>query len=263
MKKSFLCGAVSLCILFCGCNIAGGFKKISDKLPTAGTVEITEQYTESPQENVTFTEAVQEETKEVNIEDFETFKQELYILGDSIAFGYGAYERVPALHVLAQQGMNLSTILETPFSYEYGEGYAINIISEEKPEYLIISMGVNEIGNRQPQTFAEKYKEIVMEIHAASPETMILVAGLTPVCPDAETEYVDNQNISEHNAALEEVMKSCENVYFVNIGRAILSDNGSMNSDYSGGDGIHLNGAAYDLLLEEAYDFVCLKKTAE
>ena len=68
--------------------------------------------------------------------------------------------------------------------------------------------------------------------------------------------YIDNQNISEHNYELSVTFTGEDNIWFVNPGTALQTGDGGLNPDYSGGDGIHLGGAAYDIMLEEIYSFV-------
>lgn len=261
MNKRILCGitAMAVGILVCGCN--NGEKNVESEGSTAAVTEESTEQTEkaeaAEETKETTTEKAEEiteavtEKEETSEDEVEAFKEELYILGDSIAYGYGSYGRLPMSHVLAKQGVNLSTALETSFAYEYGEGYAIDIIREVQPEYIMLSMGMNEIGNRKYERFAEEYLEIVGQIQEASPETIILVAGLTPVCLSAENKNIDNENIEKHNKTIEESFSGRENVYYVNPGEALKGDDGAMNPDYSGGDGIHLSGTAYDTLLEE------------
>ncbi len=263
MYKKIICGitATAVGILACGCNSSE--KSANNEINTTVVTEKSTEQTETTEKNIQTeasteklaetTEAVTKKKEEAQVSEntIEAFKNELYVLGDSIAYGYGSYGRLPAAHVLAEQGVNLSTALETTFLYEYGEGYAVNIISEVKPKYLMLSMGMNEIGNRKYERFAEKYIGIVDEIQEASPETIILVAGLTPVCLSAENKNIDNENIEKHNKTIEKSFSGRENVYYVNPGEALKGNDGAMNPDYSGGDGIHLSGAAYDAMLEE------------
>ncbi len=259
MNKRILCGITTVILgaLACGCNNDAKNAESSTAVVTeiatdqTETVETTERITEKVTEEAEETTEAVTEKEETSEEEFEAFKNELYVLGDSIAYGYGSYGRLSAAHVLAQQGVNLSTALETTFLYEYGEGYAVNIISEVRPKYIMLSMGMNEIGNRKYERFAEKYVGIVNEIQEASPETIILVAGLTPVCQSTENKNIDNENIEKHNKAIEKSFSGRENVYYVNPGEALKGNDGAMNPDYSGGDGIHLSGAAYDVMLEE------------
>lgn len=267
MKKILWTVILSAGILATGCgNDSELFLPISDSTATAGSE--TEQYTtevavasaaQQKNESAELSTEIPDETEqfnEINTEGFEGFVQSLYVVGDSIASGYSAYERLPWNHVFAQQSANLSTITDIVFSSDYGENYVKDIIAYAQSEYLMLSVGLNEIGSRNPQAFAEKYKKLADEFHAVSPDTKILIAGMTPICYGYENQYIDNQNIREHNYELSISFTGDGNIWFVNPGAALQTSDGGLNPDYSGGDGIHLSGAAYDIMLEEIYAFV-------
>jgi len=252
MKKSLLCiSAVILSVFSVGCS-ESYFQPISNTLQqdiSQPAVENTNNISEAKE----FAEETVPPTEAINQNGFESFTQNIYVVGDSIASGYSAYERLPQNHVMAQQSANLTTITDIVFSSDYGDCYATDIIAYAQPEYLLLSVGLNEIGNRNPQAFAEKYRELAECFHAVSPDTIILISGMTPICYGYENQYIDNPNINEHNYELSINFNGEDNIYYVNPGAALQQDDGGLNPEYSGGDGIHLSGAAYDIMLEEIY----------
>lgn len=256
-RKWVLFAALLTGILACGCDKEKPSEQTFDNHSpeTSVTEYIAQTYAkESESEIETEAEEYTTEKKKPEISTDE-FKSELVVVGDSIAYGYSAYERLPENHVFAQQGVNLSSVRDEVFLSDYGEDYALNIISNMQPDYLMLSMGLNEIGNRRYEEFAEKYKELAEDFHRVSPDTVIYVAGLTPVSIDAENDLIDNENINEHNEMLKKSFNGENNIYYVNIGKVLENDNGTLDEEYSGGDGIHLNGAAYDLLIDELLEF--------
>lgn len=260
-RKSVLFLTLLTGILVCGCNknnisqTAAEYLEETTDSEMTSEIAVTKVFKESEYEANTEDNEDTTEKKELKI-SLEEFKSELVVVGDSIAYGYSAYERLPANHVFAQQGVNLSSIRDEFFLSDYGNDSAINIISNMKPKYLMLSMGMNEIGNRRYEDFAKKYKELAEDFHQASPDSIIFVAGLTPVGSEAENDLIDNENINDHNKMLEKSFNGENNIYYVNIGKALETDNGQLNTEYSGGDGIHLSGAAYDLLIDELLEFV-------
>ena len=42
-----------------------------------------------------------------------------------------------------------------------------------------------------------------------------------------------------------------EKLHYVDCSSVLKDESGNMNTEYSGGDGIHLNSAAYDLMLDQ------------
>lgn len=257
-RKSALFLALSIGALACGCDKDKTSEQVLFNYSSETTV--TEKAAETA-----MTTTLKESECEIKTEDttekkeseitLDEFKSELVVVGDSIAYGYASYERLPANHVFAQQGINLSSVRDEAFMSDYGDGYVLDIISSMQPKYLMLSMGINEIGNKRYEDFAKKYKELAEDFHRVSPDSIIYVAGLTPVSSEAENDLINNENINEHNKMLKKSFNGKNNIYYVYIGNVLESGSGNLNEEYSGGDGIHLNSAAYDLLIEELLKF--------
>lgn len=258
-RKSALFLALLTGILVCGCDKNNASQALANYSEETAVTEkmsetvVTTTIIESENETEDDEDTTEKKETKISLEDF---KSKLVVVGDSIAYGYAAYERLPMNHVFAQQGVNLSSIRDEVFSSDYGDDYVLNIISNMKPEYIMLSMGMNEIGNRRYEDFAEKYKELAEDFHKASPESIIYVAGMTPVGSEAENDLIDNENINKHNEMLEKSFNGENNIYYVNIGKILETESGNLNEEYSGGDGIHLKGDAYDLLIDELLEFV-------
>ncbi|MGN0613458.1 MAG: SGNH/GDSL hydrolase family protein [Porcipelethomonas sp.] len=263
-KKRFTAFLTSALALFTfGCDIG---EKIGDKAVSGSAAAVTtKQETAAPETTaattvssaaVTSTVVSVTETRDYT-EELEEFKSQVAVVGDSVALGYSTYDRLPMNHVFARQNIGLTSVRDVTFQSDYGECYVMDILSALQPEYLMLSMGLNEIGNRNPEKFAEKYVGFADDIRSICPDTTILVIGLTPVLKDLHNEWgVDNENIQEHNEQLSKAFADISGVYFVDPGKALMDGDGGLDPDYSGGDGIHLSGAAYDVLLEEICRFV-------
>lgn len=187
--------------------------------------------------------------------DFDDFKNNVVVIGDSIALGYGAYERLPMNHVFAKLNASPSKMDDFKFEYAGGEAAALTILNELQPDFIMLSMGLNDITTYSAEAFTEKYKDFTGSILESCPQSEIYIMGLTPVKSDCE--YTSNKNIDEYNIKLSEVFGDYnEKIHFVNAGKVLKNENGSLNMDYSGGDGIHLSGAAYDEMLEELKNYM-------
>lgn len=205
------------------------------------------------------TEAVIEETESDQSEEyeneFEKFKDEVIVIGDSIALGYSAYERLPMKHVFAKQNASPSKMDDFKYDYAGSEASALTILNDLQPDFIMLSMGLNDITTYSAEVFAEKYKGFADCILESCPGSEIYIMGLTPVKSDCD--YTSNKSIDEYNNKLSEEFEGYNTrIHFVNAGIVLKNDNGSLNMDYSGGDGIHLSGAAYDKLLEELKNYL-------
>lgn len=208
----------------------------------------TQLQTETQSEVQTETQAAESSEPEVNAE-FENFKENVVVIGDSIALGYGSYDRLPIKNVYAKQSASPSKLDDFKFDYKGGEALAITILNDLQPKYIMLSMGLNDITTYSPENFAEKYTAFVDEVLKNCPDSEIYIMGLTPV--QSNCEYTTNQKIDDYNSKLSEIFDSYDkDVHFVNSGTVLKKDDGSLDMEYSSGDGIHITGAAYDKLLE-------------
>lgn len=203
----------------------------------------------------TFSEEIESSESTENESEFENFKENVVVIGDSIALGYGAYERLPMNHVFARLNASPSKMDDFKFEYAGGEAPALTILNDLQPDFVMLSMGLNDIPTYSAENFAEKYKGFADEVLKVCPHTKIYIMGLSPVM--SECEYTTNNKIDEYNSKLDELFENYnQNIYFVNAGTVLKNDNGSLNKEYSSGDGIHLTGAAYDEMLEELENYL-------
>lgn len=215
--------------------------------------KVTSVITEAVSE--TFSEEIESSESAENESEFENFKENVVVIGDSIALGYGAYERLPMNHVFAKLNASPSKMDDFKFEYAGGEASALTILNDLQPDFVMLSMGLNDIPTYSAENFAEKYKGFADEVLKACPHTKIYIMGLSPVM--SECEYTTNNKIDEYNSKLDELFENYnQNIYFVNAGIVLKNDNGSLNKEYSSGDGIHLTGAAYDEMLEELENYL-------
>lgn len=254
---------LTLVLLFSGC---GGEKERSrsevmavnavktEKTETAMkqtkiTSTITEAVSETFSEEIKSSESVDNESK------FENFKENVVVIGDSIALGYGAYERLPMNHVYAKLNASPSKMEDFKFDYAGGEAVALTILNDLQPDFVMLSMGLNDIPTYSAENFVEKYKGFADEVLEICPQSDIYIMGLSPVMSDCE--YTTNNDIDEYNSKLAETFKGYnKNIHFVNVGTVLKNDKGSLNKEYSSGDGIHLTGAAYDEMLKELENYL-------
>lgn len=248
-----------LVLLFSGCR--GEVKPHTEVMAvnavkTEATVKqtkITSVITEAVSK--TFSEEIESSESAEAKSEFENFKENVVVIGDSIALGYGAYERLPMNHVFAKLNASPSKMEDFKFEYAGGEASALTILNDLQPDFVMLSMGLNDIPTYSAENFAEKYKGFADAILEVCPHTEIYIMGLSPVMSDCE--YTGNNKIDEYNGKLEELFNNYnKNIYFVNAGIVLKNDKGSLNKEYSSGDGIHLTGAAYDVMLEELENYL-------
>lgn len=180
-------------------------------------------------------------------ENFNDFKSNIAVIGDSIAYGYDVYNKLPSNHVFAKPGVSLNNVNDTTFSSDYGELYVTEILSYLQPSDIMISLGMNESGNNMPEKFAVDYKEFTDKILKICPESHIYVMGITPI--ESYVSNTTNTGINEYNYQLSMIFLNETRVDFINAGSILKNNYGELTEKYSGGDGIHLCSEAYDIML--------------
>lgn len=182
--------------------------------------------------------------------EFETVLDNIAVVGDSVASGFGGYQKISLGKVFAVTGVGPSNIREQSFEYGGSEYAVLTILSQEQPKYIIISMGLNDINSYSPEEFSDVYMDFVEDTAEVCKNSQIYVFSVTPVAADCEN--ISNQTIDNINAELKKGVLECDkNVRYVDCNSALKDDSGYMLSEYSGGDGIHFNSDAYDVMLEE------------
>ncbi len=213
--------------------------------PAIETAEtVTEDATEVKEE-------VEQKTDSVIDEQFEDILDNIVFIGDSVTSGFSGYQKVSMSQVFAKPCVGPSNIRDFSFDYSKDEFAALTILSYEKPEHIVISMGLNDINTYSPENFSELYMDFVEDAMVVCPDAQFYIMSITPVSSSCKN--ITNETIDNANMQLEKTVSdyASDKLHYVNCADALKGDNGNMNEDYSGGDGIHLNSGAYDVILEQ------------
>lgn len=220
----------------------------------AAETEIAEE-TETTETTET-TEETQEQSLEISEEDYENVLDNIAFVGDSVTSGFSAYQKVDMDKVFATPCVGPSNIRDYTFEYGGEEYAALTILSFEQPEYVVISMGLNDINTYSPENFSEIYMDFVEDAMAVCEDSQFYIFSVTPVA--AECENITNDTIDGINAQLEKTVSEygSDRLHYVDCNSVLKNENGCLDSDYSGGDGVHLSSGAYDVMLEKLVDSI-------
>ncbi|MEE0741836.1 MAG: GDSL-type esterase/lipase family protein [Emergencia sp.] len=152
------------------------------------------------------------------------------ILGDSITEGLVDYGYLGNQQVFCQIGASIinGDDLFTASAKVY-------------PSYAFMSFGMNDMGNYNGSSsaFIEKYTELIKAFQAASPDTKILINGITPPAKQTIAENPIYGNYKKFNNALKEMCKRLNLTYIDNT--YLIEE----NPEYYAGDGIHVTSDYY------------------
>ena len=183
------------------------------------------------------------------------YLDKLYILGDSTTYWMGYYfahgyeeDLIPSSHIWTGPTgtMTLAYYATTPIVYETGEQISIReAVEREKPEYLVITLGVNGISFMDEEWFVRAYTEIIDIVKDASPETKIICNSIYPISTTYPHQRdVNNDKIRTANGWIEQIAADT-GTRFLNSFESVVDEDGNLPVDSTRGDGLHMNGDAY------------------
>lgn len=182
----------------------------------------------------------------------------LTFLGDSTTNGlkeYGALSGGTATtQVWTPASGTLTLYLWNAASIVYPETGAEMTIADavetKKPEYLVITLGVNGVAELEEDAFKIYYTDIINSVKEASPSTRIICNSIYPVENDYEhIDQISNEKINTANGWILDVAEATGTRYAESCSVLKAAD-GSLREELGNGDGLHLNADGYNAVLE-------------
>lgn len=169
-------------------------------------------------------------TKVLSKEQYRKILKTSVIIGDSVTEGLTDYGWLGSEQVFCKIGASIinSDDLFTSAAKVY-------------PSYAFMAFGMNDIGNYNgnPDGFIEKYKKLIKEFKKISPDTKILINGITPPSQNAIEANSILKNYKKFNNAIKQMCKELDLTYMDNT--FILEE----HPDFYEGDGIHVSTNYY------------------
>ena len=180
-------------------------------------------------------------------------------LGDSTTYGIGYYYDkgytelcppnqvwTPASGTLTLSNYKIATIVYP----ETGEEIPIEeAVTRAKPEYLMITLGVNGVSFMDEEWFIQDYTALVELIRQASPDTKIILNSIYPVAASYQHQNdINNEKIRAANGWIERIAEDT-GVRFLNSFESMVGEDGYLPEE-SQTDGIHLTGEAFGKVMK-------------
>ena len=189
----------------------------------------------------------------------QAYIDKIVFLGDSTTYGLRAYKMLaggkdttqvwtPKTGTLTLSQASFATIVYPETDEELTIADAV---AKKKPEYLVITLGVNGVAFMKEDYFKSEYKKIIDSVQTASPDTKIICQSIFPVAKSyARLDSINNDLIDAANKWICEIAAEC-GVKYLDTNSALRDADGWLPEDYHNGDGMHLQTNSFTIELND------------
>ena len=185
----------------------------------------------------------------------EDYISRLIFIGDSTTYGLKAYDVLPGSQVWTPSSGTLALFNQSFATIVYPEtGLEIPItdaIESAKPEYVVLTIGVNGVSMMDESSFKAEYTALVERIQSVSPDTKIICNSIYPVeaSYEAKDNGINNEVIDRANGWILQIAEAT-GTHYADSASVLKRSDGKLVSDYGNGDGIHLNATGFNRVLD-------------
>ena len=183
------------------------------------------------------------------------YLQKMVFIGDSTTYGLKAYDVLdgsqvwtPSSGTLALFNQSIATIVYPPT----GEEIPItDAIGRAKPEYVVLTIGVNGVSMMDEDSFKTEYTALIERIKSVSPDTKIICNSIYPVeaMYEAKDNGINNTVIDRANGWILQIAEET-GTHFTDSASVLKGSDGKLVSDYGNGDGIHLSAVGFNRVID-------------
>ncbi len=185
------------------------------------------------------------------------YRDKLVFFGDSTTYGMKAYKVfgsrdtkqvwTPTSGTLALFRA-LTDLIYNPNTGE--EQLLKDLCASVKPEYLVMTLGVNGIAFLEEEDFKAEYQAVIDTILQNSPDTHLILQSIYPVASNSETlKSINNTRIQAANEWIVELAAE-NNLPYLNTYYALVGDDGWLPQKYQNGDGMHFNEVGFAAIMD-------------
>lgn len=183
--------------------------------------------------------------------DQEEWFADAVFIGDSRVDGFRLFSGVtPDAAFLVHTGITVFEVLDGKEVIREG-GRKVSILDalgEKSYGKVYISLGINELGYRSPEKFADAYGELIDAVRAVQPDALLYVQSILPVntakcAANDQFSYVTNENIAAYNEALAALCEE-KKVRRLDAAEVLADETGEVLQELSA-DGVHFKKEGY------------------
>lgn len=122
-------------------------------------------------------------------------------------------------------------------------------IKLKKPEFLIITLGINGVSFMEEDYFIREYTDLVTDIQEISPETNIILQSIFPISPTyIYWGKITNDMVTQANSWILQIAEETGCPYLDTIS-VLLDDSGNVKEELTSGDGLHFSPEGLNIIL--------------
>lgn len=218
---------------------AASAPETSEPEPTKPTFDDPDTYININPENGTY----------ILPEDERKLTQESLFVGDSICSGFWACGMISGKNVYAAGAVGARNLLEYKMYYRNQPAKFAPVLQKAQPKNVFLWMGMNDVNMTTAEEFCENYRAII-DTALENSEAEIYVCAISPIL---DLEFTKLEYIDEFNDAISAFIEAnySERVHFIDFTAPFKTDEGLLDEQYNGGDGIHLTTRAYYIAIHE------------
>ncbi len=125
-----------------------------------------------------------------------------------------------------------------------------DLCKTEKPEYLIMTLGVNGVSMMDETWFKTDYQSLIDIILQNSPDTKLILQSIYPVARSyAQQGSINNTKIQQANKWIVQIAKA-NSLPYLNTYSVLVGSDGYLPENYQNGDGMHFNEVGFAAVMD-------------
>ena len=182
-------------------------------------------------------------------EEEEKITEESLFVGDSICSGFWACGMISGKNVYATGAVGARNLLEYEMYYKSQPAKFVPVLKKTQPKNIFLWMGMNDVNWTSAEEFCENYRTII-DLALENTTADVFVCAISPI---RDLEFTKLEYIDEFNDAICKFIEKNykERVYYIDFTDPLKTDEGLLDEQYDGGDGIHLSTRAYYIAIHE------------
>lgn len=172
-------------------------------------------------------------------------------IGDSRMEGLYFYGDLREADFYYKAGVTVYDIMSKKLACNGDGGEEItSALSRKQYSHIYMMVGVNELGDKNPDEYAKAYSDDIATIRSLQPNAIIFIIGMMHVTTaySNSSDVFNNDNIDARNTAVA-ALANGKDIFYLDMNECVDDGNGGVIGDYSF-DGVHLKAEYYKLWTE-------------